>query len=331
MSLATLQSRPANDAKPSRIVIEPVTPIIGAEISGVDLTRPLDAETFAEIRQAIRKWRVIFFRDQDITNEQLKTFGRYFGPLTPAHPISEGLDDHPEIWERAVDEYRVRRSENDNLKPGARKPRDYKGWHIDITFVANPNAYSLLYGVQIPEYGGDTLFANTAAAYADLPEHLRLLADRAWAEHSNEYDYAEHPQFRSTEVEEYHKVFVSTRYRTAHPVVRVNPDSGVPNLFIGNFVTGIIGLSKTEGRDILRLLQHYVTRPENTLRHKWQVGDIVVWDNRSTQHYAADDYGDLARKLHRVTVAGDVPVSLDGTKSYILEGDEATHYTPQVQ
>jgi alpha-ketoglutarate-dependent taurine dioxygenase len=98
-----------------------------------------------------------------------------------------------------------------------------------------------------------------------------------------------------------------------------------------NFVTGIEGLSRTESRDILRLLQHYVTRPENTLRHKWQVGDIVVWDNRSTQHYAADDYGDLARKLHRVTVAGDVPVSVNGEKSRILEGDEATHYTPQVQ
>ena len=204
-------------------------------------------------------------------------------------------------------------------------------WHTDVTFVVAPPKATTLRSLVIPPYGGDTLFANTAAAYADLPEHLRLLADRAWAEHSNEYDYAEHPQFRSSEVEEYHRVFVSTRYRTAHPVVRVNPDSGLPNLFIGNFVTGIIGLSRTESRDILRLLQHYVTRPENTLRHKWQVGDIVVWDNRSTQHYAADDYGDLARKLHRVTVAGDVPVSLDGTKSRILEDDEATHYTPQVQ
>jgi taurine dioxygenase len=104
----------------------------------------------------------------------------------------------------------------------------------------------------------------------------------------------------------------------------------VPNLFIGGFVTNIIGLSKTESRDILRLLQAYVTRPENTLRHHWAVGDVVVWDNRSTQHYAADDYGDLPRRMHRVTVSGDVPVGVDGAKSYIIEGDEAEHYTPKV-
>src|SRR5689334_21516972 len=101
-SLATLATREAPTQRPSRIVVEPVTPIIGAEISGVDLSRPLDAETFAEIRAAIRKWRVIFFRDQELSNDALKAFGRNFGPLTPAHPIAEGLDDHPEIWERAV-------------------------------------------------------------------------------------------------------------------------------------------------------------------------------------------------------------------------------------
>src|SRR5690606_8189713 len=143
MSVA-IQPYDAADAAPSRIVVEPVTPVIGAEISGVDLSRPLGPETFAEIRAAIRKWRVIFFRDQQLSNDQLKAFGRNFGPLTPAHPIAEGLDDHPEIWERQVDEYRVRKSENDNLAAGRRAPRDYKGWHIDITFVANPNAYSIL-------------------------------------------------------------------------------------------------------------------------------------------------------------------------------------------
>ena len=164
MSVAPLEIRPAAAAAPTRIKVEPVTPVLGAEISGVDLSQPLDAETFAEIRQAIQKWKVIFFRDQDLSNDALKQFGRYFGPLTPAHPIAEGLDDHPEIWERAVDEYRERKSQNDNLKPGRRGPRDFKGWHIDITFVANPNAYSLLYGVQIPPYGGDTLFTSLTAA-----------------------------------------------------------------------------------------------------------------------------------------------------------------------
>ncbi|BEL07750.1 TauD/TfdA family dioxygenase [Actinoplanes sichuanensis] len=287
---------------------------IGAEISGIDLKQPIEPGDAGAVHDALVEHKVLVFRGQHLDDEQHQRFASIFGELTLAHPTVPSVDGQANVLEVAGGE-------------GARA----NAWHTDVTFVVAPPKATTLRSLVIPPYGGDTLFSNTAAAYADLPEHLRLLADRLWAEHSNEYDYAEHPQFRSAEVDEYQKVFVSTRYRTAHPVVRVNPDSGVPNLFIGNFVTGIIGLSKTEGRDILRLLQHYVTRPENTLRHKWQVGDIVVWDNRSTQHYAADDYGDLARKLHRVTVAGDVPVGVDGEKSRILEGDEATHYTPRVQ
>jgi alpha-ketoglutarate-dependent sulfate ester dioxygenase len=287
---------------------------IGASVTGIDLKQPVDEGDAKAIHDALVEHKVLVFRDQHLDDEQHQRFAALFGELTLAHPTVPSVDGQANVLEVAGGE-------------GARA----NAWHTDVTFVVAPPKATTLRSLVIPPYGGDTLFSNTSAAYADLPEHLRVLADRLWAEHSNEYDYAEHPQFRSAEVEDYHKVFVSTRYRTAHPVVRVNPDSGKPNLFIGNFVTGIIGLSKTESRDILRLLQHYVTRPENTLRHKWQVGDLVVWDNRSTQHYAADDYGDLDRKLHRVTVAGDVPVSTDGTKSYILEGDEATHYTPRVQ
>ncbi|GIE34476.1 taurine dioxygenase [Actinoplanes italicus] len=287
---------------------------IGAEVSGIDLKLPVEPGDAKEIHDALVEHKVLVFRDQHLDDEQHQRFASIFGELTLAHPTVPSVDGQANVLEVAGGE-------------GARA----NAWHTDVTFVVAPPKATTLRSLVIPPYGGDTLFSNTAAAYADLPEHLRFLADRLWAEHSNEYDYAEHPQFRSAEVEAYQKVFVSTRYRTAHPVVRVNPDSGVPNLFIGNFVVGIEGLSRTESRDILRLLQYYVTRPENTLRHKWQVGDIVVWDNRSTQHYAADDYGDLARKLHRVTVAGDVPVGVNGEKSRILEGDEATHYTPQVQ
>jgi taurine dioxygenase len=287
---------------------------IGASVTGVDLTLPIGEADAKVIHDALIDHKVLVFRGQHLDDEQHQRFASLFGELTLAHPTVPSVDGQANVLEVAGGE-------------GARA----NAWHTDVTFVVAPPKATTLRSLVVPEYGGDTLFADTAAAYADLPEHRRLLADRAWAEHSNAYDYAEHPQFRSAEVDEYHKVFVSTRYRTAHPVVRVNPDTGVPNLFIGNFVTGLLGLSRTESRDILRLLQHYVTRPENTLRHRWQVGDIVVWDNRSTQHYAADDYGDLARKLHRVTVAGDVPVSLDGTESHILEGDEATHYTPRVQ
>ncbi|AGL16387.1 TauD/TfdA family dioxygenase [Actinoplanes sp. N902-109] len=284
---------------------------IGAEIVGVDLSGPIDDVLAKEINSALVEHRVLVFRGQHLDDDGHVRFASIFGPLTTAHPTVPSVEGQRNVLEIAHGE-------------GARA----NSWHTDVTFLLSPPKATTLRSLVIPPYGGDTLFANTAAAYRDLPEHLRMLADRLWAVHSNEYDYAEHPQFVSDEIVQHQKVFASRKYRTAHPVVRVHPESGVPNLFIGGFTSQVIGLSKTEGRDILRLLQAYVTRPENTLRHRWALGDVVVWDNRTTQHYAADDYGDLARKMHRVTVAGDVPVGVDGSKSYVVEGDEAAHYTP---
>src|SRR6201994_1558091 len=127
-SAAALRADPETrwNARYRRIGVAPATSIIGAEITGIDLSQPLDPETLEEVRQAIRHWRVVFFRDQSLDNDQLKAFGRQFGPLTPAHPISEGLEAHPEIWERAIDEYRERRVANDTRAIGRRPPRDYK-------------------------------------------------------------------------------------------------------------------------------------------------------------------------------------------------------------
>jgi alpha-ketoglutarate-dependent sulfate ester dioxygenase len=284
---------------------------IGAEIIGVDLAEPIDAGLAARLDSALVEHKVLVLRGQRLDDEAHLRFAGAFGPLTTAHPTVPSIDGQANILAVQGGE-------------GARA----NSWHTDVTFVVAPPKATTLRSLVIPPYGGDTLFANTAAAYADLPEHLRLLADRLWAVHTNDHDYAEHPQFRTGEVEAYHQVFVSQRYRTAHPVVRVHPDSGTPNLFIGGFADTVIGLSRTESKDILRLLQSYVTRPENTLRHHWQAGDVVIFDNRTTQHYAADDYGDLPRKLHRVTVAGDVPVGADGGTSYVLEGD-SSHYTPR--
>jgi alpha-ketoglutarate-dependent sulfate ester dioxygenase len=136
MSAAEVLERPRADYQ--HITVEPVTPVIGAELGNVDLSRPLDRETFGEIREAIHQYRVIFFRDQELSNDALKAFGRNFGPLTPAHPIAEGLEDHPEIWERSIEEYRVRRLANDTLPPARTPPHDYKGWHIDSSPTLTP-------------------------------------------------------------------------------------------------------------------------------------------------------------------------------------------------
>ncbi len=145
--------------------------------------------------------------------------------------------------------------------------------------------------------------------------------------HTNDYDYAVPPESLNETERERRAIFLSTKYETAHPVVRVHPLTGERNLFIGGFAQRIVGLSTGESKDILRLLQAYVTRPENILRVAWEPDQLVLFDNRITQHYAIDNYDDAPRRLNRVTVAGDIPVGIDGRQSYSVKGD-ASHYTP---
>ncbi|MDQ1658474.1 MAG: alkyl sulfatase [Cryptosporangiaceae bacterium] len=283
---------------------------IGAEIHGVDLRTELDDAVFAEINSALLRFKALVFRGQHLDDEQQLRFASRFGPLTTAHPTVPSIEGQPNILPVDGDE-------------GVRANQ----WHSDVTFVQSPPKVSTLRAVVIPPYGGNTLIASTGGAYRDLPEPLRVLADTLYAVHTNDYDYVQ-PQFANESAAEYHKLFVSRRYQTAHPVVRVHPETGERGLFIGGFAQRIVGLSGTESRDILRLLQAYVTRPENVLRVQWNAGDLVVFDNRITQHYAPDDYGDQQRSLFRVTVAGDVPTGVDGSPSRIVEGDAASHYTP---
>ncbi|MEU8341169.1 TauD/TfdA family dioxygenase [Spirillospora sp. NPDC048832] len=284
---------------------------IGAEVVGVDV-RELSGALFGEIQEALLEHKVLGFRGQDLTDEDQIAFAARFGPLTGAHPTVPGADDHREIL------------------PVDGEAQRANHWHTDVTFVQTPPKISTLRGLVIPPFGGNTLIANTGAAYRDLPEELRTLADRLWAVHTNDYDYVKRPSSGADPVKaaEHRKAFVSQTWKTAHPVVRVHPESGERNLFIGGFAQSIVGLPPQEGRTLLDLFQRYVTRPENILRWAWAPGDLIVFDNRITQHYASDDYGDLPRLLHRVTAAGDVPVGVDGKQSYRVEGDDASHYTP---
>ena len=301
----------------SPLVIEPVTPTIGAEISGVDLSRPLDPATVSAVEEALHQWRVVFFRDQHLTNDQLKAFGRSFGPLTPAHPIANGLEEHPEIWERAIDEYRTRHAANDARPPSARPPRDYKGWHIDITFVANPNRYSILYGVQIPPYGGDTLFANLIAAYDGLSAPIRELIDGLQAVHqTSAYDSASRgPRGDGRRT----GPFVSL-----HPLVRVHPETGEKLLFLNpGTTTHIAGLKEPESDALIELLYQELIRPEYAARFRWRPNSLVVWDNQAVAHAGPIDYAqfDLPRVVRRITVAGEPPQGPDGFRSRPLEGE----------
>ena len=282
---------------------------LGAEVVGVDLAGELDADTVAWITDALHQHKVLGFRSQRLDDTAHQRFATLFGELTTAHPTVPSVEDEPSVL--AVDSAGGNRANN---------------WHTDVTFVLTPPKATTLRGITIPPYGGNTLFANTAAAYRDLPPVLRAFADTLDAVHTNAYDYAT-PHLRKQGEEERRAVFTSKPFETAHPVVRVHPTTGERSLFIGGFAERIVGLSRTESRDILRLLQAYVTRPENTIRWQWAPGDVVIWDNRITQHYAPDDYDDLPRRLHRVTVAGDVPAGVDGRRSRSLVGD-ASHYSP---
>jgi taurine dioxygenase len=174
-----------------------------------------------------------------------------------------------------------------------------------------------------PAFGGDTLWANTAAAYDGLSAELRELADKLVAVHSNEYDYAgTRPDVSAEKLERYRKIFTSTVYETEHPVVRVHPISGEKSLLLGHFVKRIKGYSQTDSAHLFGLLQSHVIRQENIVRWRWKAGDVAIWDNRSTQHYAVDDYGTQDRVVRRVTLKGEVPVGVNGQVSQTVKGPD---------
>lgn len=288
--------------------IQKISAHIGARITGVHASGDLDAATVAELRAALLEHKAIVLDAPDLDAEGQARFAGLFGDLTTAHPTVPGLEGAPNILD--VD------SERGTANV----------WHTDVTFVINPPAISTLRSITIPPYGGETLVANTAAAYASLPEPLRAWADTLWAVHTNVYDYARAEEDTPRQ-KEYREVFQSTVFESLHPVVRVHPETGQKGLFIGGFTRRIEGLSETESRDVIRLLQAHVTKPEHILRWSWQPGQVLVFDNRITQHYAIDNYDQQPRKLARITVAGDVPVATNGERSQSITGD-ASHYTP---
>jgi taurine dioxygenase len=291
--------------------IRKITGRIGAEIVGVDLSADLDAETVEFINQALLEHKALVFRGVPLTDAEQERFAANFGALTTAHPTVASAPGAPRVL------------------PVDSEKGVANHWHTDVTFVQAPPKATTLASKVVPPHGGETLIANTAAAYRDLPEPLRVLADSLWAIHTNDYDYAEPEESLDEQTKENRAEFTSTSYRTAHPVVRVHPETGEKGLLLGGFAQRIVGLSTGESRDVIRLLQSYVSRPENVVRVAWEPDQLVIFDNRITQHYAIDNYDRLPRQLHRVTVAGDVPVGLDGGRSRVIEGD-ASHYTQAV-
>jgi taurine dioxygenase len=240
-----------------------------------------------------------------VSRAEQVALARTLGEPTPAHPVVPGDPDHPEILEL------------DGAK-GGRNAR----WHTDVTFVATPPACSVLVADELPAYGGDTLWADTRSAYARLAPGLRALVDGLDAVHRiAPLAYWGEPFDTALSRDD-----AEALYRQAaevppvlHPVVRVHPVTGRPSLFVNpGFTTHVPGWSRIESDGLLRLLYEHMTQPELTVRHRWRPGDVVLWDNRATMHYAVDDYGTVTRRMRRVTVRGDLPVGLDGRRSHVV-------------
>ncbi|TBU87181.1 TauD/TfdA dioxygenase family protein [Phytopseudomonas dryadis] len=284
---------------PLELDLLPVAGRIGAEVRGVQLSASLDEASVEAIQRALLRHKVLFFREQRLDDAQQEAFAARLG-----EPVA-----HPTVPVRDGSRYLLELDSAHGTRANT--------WHTDVTFVAAYPKASILRSVVAPAAGGDTVWANTSSAYQDLPDALRELADKLWAVHGNDFDYAR-PDVDPVRLAQYRKVFASTVYETEHPLVRVHPESGERSLLLGHFVKRIKGLSQGDSQRLFEVFQGYVTRLENTVRWRWRAGDVAIWDNRATQHYAVNDYGDQPRVVRRVTLAGDVPVSIDGQRSRTL-------------
>lgn len=288
--------------------VKPIGGRVGAVIENVRLSGGLPDAIVARLEELLRQHKVLFFRNQQhLDDAAQEAFGARFGSPF-AHPTQGSLKGTASVLD--LDTRRSGEPEAGQAG-GARADQ----WHTDITFLEAYPRISILRNVVAPDSGGDTVFSNTVAAYDTLPEPLKALADRLWAVHSNAYDYASvRPHATGEERRQFEKQFTSTVYETEHPVVRVLP-SGERTLLLGNFVQRFVGISRADFQKLFALLQDHVQALENTVRWRWQAGDVAIWDNTATQHYAVNDYGDQHRVVRRVTIAGDVPVSTDGRRS----------------
>jgi alpha-ketoglutarate-dependent taurine dioxygenase len=265
--------------------VDKLTPHAGAEIRGVDLAQPLDERTFKQIHDALIDSGVIFFRDQRLTPDQQKAFGRLFGELH-LHPAAPALlEGHPEILVIHADE--------------TSKHVAGEVWHSDVSCDVEPPLGSILYMHELPPVGGDTLFASMYAAYEALSEPMKRLLEPLTAMHEGEHVYR-----GRYGVDDKGKTFP----RAEHPVIRTHPVSGRKALFVNSgFTTRIVQLARAESDALLQFLFRHVETPEFHCRFRWQKNSVAFWDNRCVQHHAMWDYYPQRRHGHRVTVRGDRP------------------------
>jgi taurine dioxygenase len=273
------------------IVVAPLTTVLGAEVTGVDLSSPLDDPTIAAIRRALLEHKVLLFRKQSLDPTSQARLASRFGELTPAHPVEPSVEGHPEILSLDSDD-------------GARADV----WHSDLTFQESPPLGAMLHAVVVPEVGGDTIWTDMAAAYDALSPALQSFLAGLTATHSatKAGDY-----FAARDTQGDKAAATAAATPAHHPVVRAHPETGRPSIFVNPlFTTKIDGLRRAESEALLGLLYAIATRPEHQLRWHWSAGDVAFWDNRCTMHYALLDYGNQRRRMERVALEGDRPVGV---------------------
>ena len=288
------------------IEVVPMTLHIGAEIKGVDLKQPLPPGQQRAIRDAFLKWKVVFFRDQHLDHAQHVAMARQFGEPTIGHAGFGHVEGYPEI-------YSVAKNRTANSKYEAMTVTPWFGWHTDVTAAVNPPCASILRGVTIPPYGGDTFWTNLVVAYEGLSPVMRGIVDGLRVIHA----------FESSGTGAYDEKVNRRRLRSEHPLVSIHPETGERVLVASpSFIKSIVGMNPRESAKMLELLWEHVVRPEYTARFKWNPGDIAFWDNRSTAHLAPRDIfqSDFDRQLYRITLVGAKLTGVDGQVSRSIEG-----------
>jgi taurine dioxygenase len=272
----------------SSIEVSPVTPAIGAEVRGVDLSQALSEAQRSDIRDAFLRHLVLFFRDQKrLAPEEQIRFGRMFGPLH-IHPAAPHLDRFPEVMI-------IHTGKESTYSNG-------QGWHSDVSCEVEPPLGTMLQVQHLPQFGGDTLFANMYAAYDDLSEGMKQILEGLVAVHESEHVYPQRfgGQDKSGKVRVYP--------RAEHPVIRTHPETGKQVIFVNSFfTTRIKGLEPAESDALLQFLFKHVENPYYQVRFRWQANDVALWDNRCAQHIAIWDYWPNERTGYRVSIKGDRP------------------------
>jgi taurine dioxygenase len=269
---------------------------LGAEITGVDLSQPIDDAVLAEIRAALLENLVIFFRDQNMTPATLLDFARRWGPIH-MHPFIAGMPDYPEVLELV------------------KKPTDKRNfggdWHTDQMFAPEPALGTMLWAKQVPQAGGDTMFSNQYLAYESLSDGMkRMIANvKGICVGDKKKGGVSRLAHNAATISSMTTLQPPKDLQTtsAHPLVRTHPETGRKSLYIGGHVHGLEDMTEEESQPLIKYLYNHATQPAFTCRFRWEKGSLAFWDNRCTQHFAINDYPAETRVMHRVTIRGDKP------------------------